>query len=357
MSPDNRILVMNILDVVRVGLGPYVLIKYRQVYGDESLRKLVENTGRGNDARDEHLETEKMILESFDVQRWLRAITNDKQVFGDELGVKASMGQVDFDRANAINFAYELISARNVWAHSNAIDQFADVGVYRIAENAARLLSAVGATKEGEAAQAIMRKVGKRMYSEAGGETASRLAVVSQQLASTKQELKTTKTELSSVKRKHSSASKEKSSKQRELTASKRKLTEARKDLKAIQAEMATTKKQLATAEKRLRARTQELADIKRELAVTSRKLESQKKDSRALQYAKRSADSSHHLERERNAALGVHQGETANGMQLSGQDLRGKDLCGKDLSCLQFFRTRTCPVLVCATLNSQALI
>lgn len=328
---------MHILDAVSVGLGPYVLSKYGQAYGEEYLQRLVADVGRLNE---EHLDTELKVLSTFDAQRWLKAMTKHKDIFLDELGSGASRGRIDFNRSNAISFAYELLDARNVWAHANASDQFDDDGVYRIAENATRLLAAIGATTECEVAKRIMREVGRRIYSNGGSSRGSELALVQQQLANAKQELSTSKKqltsvrkELTSIKRKYSTALKEQATTKRELTTSKRKLTETRRDLKGARAELSPTKKQLETAEQDLRAKVQELAATKRELSTTARELELLKKESHATERAGQTAGYRHRGKTRREATVGVQRSASGNVAQCTGQNLRGKDLSGQDLS------------------------
>lgn len=328
---------MRILDVVRDGLGRYVLAKYKQAYGEEYLLRLVADVGRLNE---EHLDTEIKVLSAFDAQRWLKAMTKYKNLFFDELGPGASRGQADFNRANAISIAYELLDARNVWAHANASDQFDDDGVYRVAENATRLLLAVGATKESKDAKTILREVGRRIYGNGGGDGGPQLALVQQQLASAKQELSSSnkeltsvRKELTSIKRKYSTASNEQASKQRELTTNKRKLTAARKDVKAATTELASTQKQLETAEQNLRAKTQELTVTKRRLAATITELEAYKSTSRATMSPERTSSAQGHSKLGTPAAAGRRSGVTAKEMKLNGQNLRGKDFSGHDLS------------------------
>lgn len=330
MVHDNRVSIMHILDAVSVGLGPYVLAKYRQAYGEEYLRRLVKEVGRLDE---QHLDSEVKIIDAFDTHRWLKAMTRYKDIFLDELGSGANRGRIDFNRSNAISFAYELLAARNVWAHTNASDQFDDDGVYRIAENAARLLSVVGAKTESEMAKKIMRDVGRRMYCGEAGNTGPELAQVQQRLASSRQDLADSKKELASIKLKNSTIAKEQVSTRRELATTKGKLTATKKDLKAAEAELSSTKKQLQETEHNLHAKEQELAASKRQLLETIAELEFGDIMSRSNMSAGRSATSRGHSTVRKSAAAGPPSGVSVNEMNLGGQNLRGKDLTRQDLT------------------------
>ena len=330
MSDKNRIAIMHILDVVRNGLGPYVLAKYKQTYGKEYIERLVADVGRIDE---EHLNTEVKILGGFDAQRWLKAMTKYRSVFKDELGSGASRGSNDFNRSNAISFAYELLDARNVWAHANASDRFDDDGVHRIAENATRLLLAVGAREEANNAEAIMRRIGMRIYAKRGNDEGQQLAVVQQQLERTKQELSSSKQELTSLKGKYSATSKEQNSTRRELTNCKRKLTEVRKGLTATAAELASAKKQLETSEQKLRATADELRLTKRRLAYKNIELESRGSTSNAAPLKEPIGKSVGRGKDDRPATAESGSVNSANVVNLRGQMLRGKDLSGDDLS------------------------
>ena len=67
-------------------------------------------------------------------------------------------------------------------------DQFTNDGVFRIAENAVRLLVAVDAKTHALVAEDMMRRIGRRIYGNYAGDTQRQLKALEQDLESAKPE-------------------------------------------------------------------------------------------------------------------------------------------------------------------------
>ncbi len=257
MSGDNNAIVGQIVYEVGAGLGPYVLNKYRQFYGDEYKQKLIEKVESPFSDLRPLLKDDDSILKAFDAYRWLRAIVKDKTIFLDELGFVSGSAKRDFNQVNAFNFAHELLDARNTWAHSNVRDQFTNDGVFRIAENAVRLLVAVDAKTHALVAEDMMRSIGRRIYGTCNGETQRKLKRTEQELESTSHKLESTLTELKSYKRRLATA-------EHDLTISKVDLDTARKESEDSKASLVETSQRLIAVER-------ELADTLRRLKLAEK--------------------------------------------------------------------------------------
>lgn len=312
MPDDNRYVVMQILDEVRDGLGPYVLRKYRDAYAELYFDRLFDILDVAEVKREELLNNEAEILREFDAYRWLRAMTKNKDVFLGELGVDIGVGYRDFNHKNAFNFVYELLSARNELAHSNVKQQFDDDGIMRIAENATRLLSAVGATQHAKVSEIILRRVGKRVYGKEDLEISKELIAGKQQLDKTIQELKSTKQQLAST--------------SKELETARDELTNANLDLIAISLKLSSTETKLKSAENELASTRKQLAemvtasDLSNNEKIVRNREERPAARSRARTAARRGAVKSKWKSREADAPP-------------RNADLRGKDLSGKNLA------------------------
>jgi uncharacterized protein len=140
MALSNRERVGRIMESLQVGLGPYILREYRNVFGPGTLgemdRVLASHSYAGipREAYDDDAE----LLRSLDAQAWLKLmVLRWNNVFHDKLG--------HVGRAHAS----ELYDARNKWAHQA---RFSNDEARRIADTAVLLLKAVSA---GDAAAAV----------------------------------------------------------------------------------------------------------------------------------------------------------------------------------------------------------
>lgn len=278
MSGDNFAIVGQILYEVGAGLGPYVLNKYRRYYGDEYRQKLIDKVESPFSDVRPLLKDDDAILTAFDAYRWLRAIVKDKTVFRDELGPVSGRANRDFNHVNAFNFAYELLNARNVWAHANVRDQFENDAVFRIAENAVRLLVAVDAKIHAKVAENMMRSVGRKIYGTYSDESQRKLESTEQALEATSHKLESTVTELESQKRR--------------LAAVEDELKLANVALESARMEADNSKHSLAQTSQRLLVKERELADTVRRLDSAEKALEddamARKKEQRAAPSAQR---------------------------------------------------------------------
>ena len=149
MSQENRYRVDDILQALKAGLGPYVLQRFEKRYGQRYLKQ-IEDYGRFYGLSDKETAIEKL-----DAQRCLKLILHQwVDVFQDRGKENDYAGR---------NYAGELLSPRNLWAHQHTLS---DQDTLRIADTATRLLEAVGAEKEAEVTREIAEKYGHRIYSE-----------------------------------------------------------------------------------------------------------------------------------------------------------------------------------------------
>jgi predicted AAA+ superfamily ATPase len=137
MTQLNQDRIGQLLEILRDGLGPYVLralkarntAGYLQAISEEAHNKRVF-------ANDEE------ALRSIDVAGWLGLMARAwNEVFRDRLGYSER------------SYTHELIEVRNKWAHQ---ERFTDEEVRRAADTAVLLLRAVGATAQADRAQTIL---------------------------------------------------------------------------------------------------------------------------------------------------------------------------------------------------------
>jgi predicted AAA+ superfamily ATPase len=143
MAKSNRDRIGDIMDTLKSGLGPFVLREYKFVYRANQFINELEDVLRQNNAyhaRDP-LTSDADALQQLDAPAWLKAMMfHWNEVF------RAKLGHVER------SYISELLSARNDWAHQQA---FTNEDAYRCADTATRLLEAIGATKEAQAAKEI----------------------------------------------------------------------------------------------------------------------------------------------------------------------------------------------------------
>ncbi len=292
--------------------------KYRQFYRDDYLKKLIDNVESPFSDVRPLLKDEDAILKAFDAYRWLRAITKDKQVFRDELGPVSKRFNRGFNQKNAFNFVFELLDARNAWAHSNARDQVSNDGLYRIAENATRLLAAVNAQTNALVAKEMMREIGRRIYGECYGGTETHLQTKEKDLDTTKQELASTTAELAS--------------KNKRLTSVEHELRITKLDLESARISLETTKVDLAETSQRLNSVERELTDANRNL----KSLEEEHADGR---YGRGGSGQAAEGDKERDHSASEirvevsSRGKTTSPADFTNHNLPGKDYTGQNLA------------------------
>ena len=253
----------------------------------------------------------------------------DKQVFRDEFGPGSGHERREFNQKNAFNFVHELLDARNTWAHSNVRDQITNDGVFRIAENAVRLLVAAGARSHALVAEDMMRKIGRRIYGAFDGEIQRKHKLTEQELDSTSRKLESTETELESTKRR--------------LVAVEHERNVAIVDLEAARRESEELKRNLAETSHSLLSVERELDDAVRRLNLAERtmqagnKCHSEKRRAEALAFRlspetnEVQAVSSFDGERSTRA-----EGDFANGAgaaDFTGQNLTNAQLANENLA------------------------
>lgn len=136
MAKSNRERVGEIMDLLKSGLGPYVLRQYKFVYKGKYLEELELHLYDGG--LNISLPDEVTALEGVDTQGWLKLIFHNwNAVFKEKLG------------HNERSYVSELMTARNKWAHQ---EPFTNDEAHRVADTAKLLFQAVNATDEAAAA-------------------------------------------------------------------------------------------------------------------------------------------------------------------------------------------------------------
>lgn len=139
MAKSNRERVGEIMDLLKSGLGPFVLGQYKSRYRSKYLQEM--ELKLYNPPFSVSLPDEATALERLDTQACLKLMVfNWKEAFRDRLG--------NSERS----YANELMAARNAWAHQKTA--FSNEEARRVAETAKLLLQAVNATDEAAAAAA-----------------------------------------------------------------------------------------------------------------------------------------------------------------------------------------------------------
>ncbi|MGQ9889777.1 MAG: DUF499 domain-containing protein [Aggregatilineales bacterium] len=145
MAKSNRDRIEEVMDKLKAGLGPFVLREYKFVYKGSDYLQEIELTLTSPTYSAPHLPDEQTALREIDAQGWLNLITRRwNDVFRSKLGHSER------------SYTGELLSARKDWAHQKA---FTNDQAYRVADTAARLLSAVGAVKEAQDVQSIAHEL------------------------------------------------------------------------------------------------------------------------------------------------------------------------------------------------------
>jgi predicted AAA+ superfamily ATPase len=137
MTQSNRERVGALLEILRDGLGPYVLRELKAYNAAGYLQAISEEShDRRLFANDDE------ALRSIDVAGWLGLMVGAwNDIFRNKLG------------QGERSYAHELIEVRNKWAHQ---EPFTDDGARRAADTAVLLLRAIGATAQADRAHAIL---------------------------------------------------------------------------------------------------------------------------------------------------------------------------------------------------------
>ncbi len=149
MAKSNRDRVSEVMDALKVGLGPFVLREYKFYYKGGYLQE-IELTLQTNAYSPPHLPDEETALHEVDVLGWLNLMWRQwNDVF------KTKLGQ--FER----NLVSELIKYRHDWAHQQP---FSNDDAQRCADSATRLLEAVGAPKQAQITREVAQELLRLRY-------------------------------------------------------------------------------------------------------------------------------------------------------------------------------------------------
>ncbi len=138
MATTNRDRVARVMDLLKEGLGPYVLREYKMVHCKEYGREIFEalRSDRFEPPQDA-FKSEDTLLAEVDAQGWLNLMWRRwNEVFKEKLGHAER------------SYVSELIEARNKWAHQGA---FTNEEAYRVADTAGLLLRAISAAEQAAA--------------------------------------------------------------------------------------------------------------------------------------------------------------------------------------------------------------
>mgnify|MGYP001500515138 CR=1 FL=1 len=147
MAITNRDRVARVMDLLKEGLGPFVLREYKMVYKDsdyvraidDALRSAAYELPRDIVLRPDNVE--QALLEHVDAHGWLKLMwAGWNDVFRQKLGFAER------------SYVSELMEARNDWAHQRA---FTNDDAYRVADTASRLLGSISAGEQMAEAQEI----------------------------------------------------------------------------------------------------------------------------------------------------------------------------------------------------------
>ena len=148
MAKSNRDRVGEIMDLLKSGLGPYVLRQYKFIYKSKYLKEMELALYSGTFSVS--LPDEAMALKKVDTQGWLKLMFSKwNDVFREKLG------------HNERSYVSELMTARNNWAHQ---DPFTNEQAQRVADTAKLLLEAVNATDEAAAAGGLSNELLRIRY-------------------------------------------------------------------------------------------------------------------------------------------------------------------------------------------------
>lgn len=156
MATTNRDRVARIMDLLKEGLGPFVLREYKMVYKGRGYVRAIDDTLRSaayelpGDLDISPDNVERALLDHIDAHGWLKLMwAGWNDVFRQKLGYVER------------SYVSELMEARNDWAHQRA---FTNDDAYRVADTAARLLGAISAGDQMAEAQEIGQELLRLRY-------------------------------------------------------------------------------------------------------------------------------------------------------------------------------------------------
>jgi uncharacterized protein len=149
MAKSNRDRVSDVVDALKIGLGPYVVREYLATYGSKRFLTEMENV-LNSGVFNTDLPDANTAMERVDTQGWLNLIERAwDNVFRRKLG-KAER-----------SYIVELREARNAWAHQKSIS---NDDAYRTADTATRLLEAISAPKAAQLCRDISQDLLRLRY-------------------------------------------------------------------------------------------------------------------------------------------------------------------------------------------------
>ena len=150
MAKSNRERVGDVMEALRLGLGPFVLREYKMIFKTkEYLVELQDALRTGAYAMPAFKDADGAI-QKVDVQGWLNAMSRRwEQVFRQKLGRS--------ERA----YVNELLDARNAWAHQQS---FTIEDARRVADTATLLLKAANIPKYADTTHRIMRRLQRLQF-------------------------------------------------------------------------------------------------------------------------------------------------------------------------------------------------
>lgn len=137
MTENAEMRVKEIFTVLKRGLGPFLLTRYKEAFGKRFEEEMKSATPY---VRGLAFDDEEALHNSMDTQGWLYLIVNRKDLFRDDLG--------------HIGLAYvsELLDCRNKFAHEQTLT---DADIYRAADTVGRLLSLIESIEPAKQAYVI----------------------------------------------------------------------------------------------------------------------------------------------------------------------------------------------------------
>ena len=148
MAKSNRERVGEIMDLLKSGLGPFVLSQYKSVYRGKYLEELELQLYDGG--VNISLPGEAAAMQAIDAQSWLKTVFYSwNKVFKDKLGHSER------------SYVSILMDARNKWAHQAA---FSNDDAQHVADIARRLLEAINATEEAALAERHNNELARLKY-------------------------------------------------------------------------------------------------------------------------------------------------------------------------------------------------
>lgn len=155
MAISNRDRVARVMDLLKEGLGPFVLREYKMVYKGSGYLKEIDQTLRTS-AYELPYEVlngqnvEQALCEAIDAHGWLNLMWRQwNEVFREKLGHAER------------SYVSELMEARNAWAHQRP---FTNEEAYRVADTAMLLLKAVSAGDQAAAVQEVAQDLLRLRY-------------------------------------------------------------------------------------------------------------------------------------------------------------------------------------------------